>query len=112
MSLFQSIVEDDYKEPEDASFHARDIISKLLEKDPTRRLGSLVRGEQDILEHPWFHGLDLASLRAKETKAPWSPRVNDLFDTSNFDDWDHLEDKMDEKLYDLSPKDEALFDDF
>ena len=33
---------------------ARDLLMKLLDKDPARRLGSSARDAQDIKEHPWF----------------------------------------------------------
>lgn len=112
MSLFQSIVQDDYEEPKDVSSDVKDIMKKLLAKEPTQRLGSLSRGEQDILEHPWFADLDLAAMRRRDIVAPWVPVVKDALDTSCFDDWDHLVDKADEKTWELSPKDEALFDKF
>lgn len=33
---------------------ARDLLTKLLDKDPAKRLGSSDRDAQDIKEHPWF----------------------------------------------------------
>ena len=44
MTLFQRIVEVDYDEPTGVSSDARDIISRLLQKEPLQRLGSLSRG--------------------------------------------------------------------
>jgi len=93
MSLFEAIVREDYDDPVGASIEATDIIRKLLVKDPTHRLGSLARGERDILEHPWFADLDLRSLRLRQTPAPWVPIIDDVLDCSNFDDWSHLEDR-------------------
>ncbi|CAK9327629.1 unnamed protein product [Citrullus colocynthis] len=43
--------------------HARDLISGLLNKDPTRRLGSK-RGSADIKKHPFFKGLNFALIRS------------------------------------------------
>ncbi|KAL5577324.1 hypothetical protein UlMin_019023 [Ulmus minor] len=43
--------------------HARDLISGLLDKDPTRRLGSK-RGAADVKKHPFFKGLNLALIRS------------------------------------------------
>ncbi|XP_051128195.1 protein kinase PINOID [Andrographis paniculata] len=43
--------------------HARDLISGLLNKDPTRRLGSR-RGAADVKTHPFFKGLNLALIRS------------------------------------------------
>ncbi|KAL9321010.1 hypothetical protein ACSQ67_012849 [Phaseolus vulgaris] len=42
--------------------HARDLISRLLNKDPNRRLGSK-RGAADVKKHPFFAGLNLALIR-------------------------------------------------
>lgn len=43
--------------------HARDLIFGLLDKDPTRRLGSK-RGAADVKKHPFFKGLNLALIRS------------------------------------------------
>ena len=37
-----------------AEGHALDLLTKLLEKEPVRRLGNLRGGLDDILEHPFF----------------------------------------------------------
>ncbi|CAI0545451.1 unnamed protein product [Linum tenue] len=42
--------------------HARELISGLLDKDPTRRLGSK-RGAADVKTHPFFKGLNFALIR-------------------------------------------------
>ncbi|CAN1145709.1 Protein kinase PINOID [Linum perenne] len=42
--------------------HARDLISGLLDKDPTRRLGSK-RGSADVKTHAFFKGLNFALIR-------------------------------------------------
>lgn len=112
MKLFQSIVEDDYDEPEGASEGAKNMIAGLLVKEPLQRLGSLSGGEQDILDHSWFKDLDLAAMRRKTVKAPWVPGLKDPLDTACFDDWDHLVDKMAEDLPVLKPKEAALFEKF
>lgn len=110
--LFRSIAEDDYPPLDKLSPQARDLISRLLEKDPSNRLGSLANGEVDILNHAWFDGLSVTKLRERKVKAPWKPNVKDPFDTSNFDDWSEVEDKMLDKGTPLSKKDAALFDGF
>ncbi|AES64138.1 putative protein kinase AGC-RSK-2 family [Medicago truncatula] len=42
--------------------HARDLVSRLLNKDPSRRLGSK-RGAAEVKSHPFFVGLNLALIR-------------------------------------------------
>merc|ERR1712232_450631 len=95
IALFESIVKDDFQKPQNVSREAVDIVSKLLMKEPSQRLGSLARGERDILEHPWFKDLDLGAIRRREITAPWLPVVKDEIDNSFFDDWTGLEDKID-----------------
>jgi serine/threonine protein kinase len=112
MTLFRSIVEDDFEPPLNASPVAADIIAKFLVKDPTQRLGSLVRGEREIFEHDWFNDIDLQALRGREIKAPWVPEIKDAFDTSWFDDWNHLEDKTKLIYRPISEEDMELFKDF
>ena len=111
-ALYRAIVEDPFIEPKGVSDHAKDLISKLLEKDPVQRIGSWARGELDILEHPWFMDLDLSEIRQRSVKAPWVPDLKDPLDTSCFDDWDHLVDKMVEGSIALSEEEDAIFADF
>jgi serine/threonine protein kinase len=112
MDLFQSIVKDDYKAPLHVSMEATDIVSQLLIKDPAQRLGSLARGVEGIIEHPWFHDLDVDALRKRQLPAPWVPDLEDPFDVSFFDDWSKLPDKtsLPQKL--ISRKHEQMFKDF
>lgn len=112
MELYHSIVQDDPVEAKDASEKAKDLLSKLLQKDPAERLGSLAKGELDIFEHPWFDGLNLFDLRQRTTPAPWLPKLKDALDTSCFDNWDHLVDKMAEGSPNLLDSEQALFDKF
>jgi protein kinase A len=109
MTLFRSIVEDDFEPPSNASPAAVDIIAKFLVKDPTQRLGSLARGEREIFEQEWFNDIDLQALRDREIKAPWVPEIKDAFDTSCFDDWNHMEDKTKKTYLPLSKEETELF---
>ena len=40
---------------------ARDLIRKLLEKDPKKRLGSA--SIEEIRQHPWFADVDWSEIR-------------------------------------------------
>jgi len=63
----------------------KDLISKLLEKDPANRLGSK-NGLEEILAHPWFSTLDVGKLVDKQIEAPFKPKLSDdVMDVSNFD---------------------------
>jgi serine/threonine kinase 38 len=63
-----------------------DLIKKLI-CDPNERLGS--RGAQEIKNHPFFKGINWEKIR--ETRAPWMPKLQNEFDTSNFDKFEENE---------------------
>jgi serine/threonine protein kinase len=67
------------------SDEAKDIISKLLEKDPKKRLG-YEGGIEEIISHPWFSDVDIDQLLNKQIEPPFIPKLSDdLTDVSNFD---------------------------
>lgn len=67
-----------------------DFITRLLVKDPRRRLGGGPRDAKDLKEHPFF--MDAApdftweALENKQIKPPIVPRIEHELDTSNFSD--------------------------
>jgi serine/threonine protein kinase len=63
----------------------KDIITKLLVKDPKKRLGSET-DSLEILAHPWFQGLDLNSLLAKQLRPPLVPDIAEGKWEKNFDE--------------------------
>lgn len=69
-ALYQAITDEaPYEMEGDYSAHVVDLCHKLLEKDPTKRLGS--NHPHDILEHDWFRGTpDLSEYRAKKVVPP------------------------------------------
>ena len=54
---------------------AKDIIDKLLEPDPAKRLGSGARGVLEIKEHSFFKGIDWENIRSM--KPPLAPKKGD-----------------------------------
>jgi protein kinase A len=92
--------------------NAIDIISKLLSKVPSQRLGQLKNGQKDIYGHPWFAGISFESYRAKEIPAPWIPKIKDPLDSSNFDSWKHMKDKTKQKWPPLDEEKQAIFVEF
>ena len=56
------------------SAEAKDLIEKLLDKDPEKRLGS-VGGATDVMGHPFFSGLDMEQLLDKEIVPSYIPEV-------------------------------------
>ena len=52
----------------------QDLISRLLERKPTRRLGMLNGRATDIKRHKWFDGLDWDALEARKMEPPRLPK--------------------------------------
>ena len=71
-----------YKVSEDA----KNLISKLLEKDPGTRLGR--NGLKEIKKHPFFGGINFDDLMKKKIKPPFKPKVSSDINscTNNFDE--------------------------
>ena len=63
----KNIVSSKLSIPKDASSQCRDLLKKLLDKDPSRRLGANV-GADEILSHPWFKGITLKDIDKSKIK--------------------------------------------
>ncbi|KDO33453.1 serine/threonine protein kinase [Saprolegnia parasitica CBS 223.65] len=85
--LFHNILRGNLTIPEYISPQARDLIQRLLWKDPNQRLGSGPRGDKEIMDHPFFAPIDWNKLYRKEIPPPFKPKIdagNAVPDTSNF----------------------------
>ena len=66
---------------------AADLISKLLIKDPRQRLGSGAGGAEDIMNHPFFKGINWDAIQQKRTAPPFTPTFNVLAMTKPVRSW-------------------------
>jgi len=57
----------------------------LLERDPSKRLGSTEEDALEIKRHAWFAKIDWDKLMRKEIEAPFKPFVSGPEDTRNID---------------------------
>lgn len=64
---------------------AKDLIHRLLQKSPKKRLGSR-NDAVDIKSHRFFRDLNWKHLEDKLYAAPYIPDLNSSDDTSNFSD--------------------------
>ena len=56
------------------------IPTKLLERDPTKRLACKSgEGFDEIRQHPWFQPIDWEALENKQLTPPFTPDVRSLF---------------------------------
>merc|ERR1711920_4408 len=95
INLFRCICKGEYSFPPAGvmTMEIEDLLQRFFILDPAKRLGSLARGINEIYRHQWFSDLDFSELRNKDIVAPWVPEIHDPLDRSNFENWDHLEDK-------------------
>ena len=66
------------------SEEAKNLIIKLLEKDPGTRLGK--EGLEEIKKHPFFYGINFDDLSKKKIKALIKPDINKNDLTNYFDE--------------------------
>jgi len=72
---------------------ARDLIIKLLQAEPSHRLGNLAGRADDIKDHPFFKKtIDFTELYEKKINAPWIP-------TTHFPQSQGADDKHDLLIY-------------
>lgn len=72
--MYRKILSDPLRFPENMGSEARDLLTKLLDRDPAKRLG--VKGAQDIRGHPFFsRHIDFKKLWQKKIQPPFKPAV-------------------------------------
>jgi serine/threonine protein kinase len=55
----------------------KDLINKLLDKDPKTRLGSTTDADE-VVNHPWFLDLDWEGLMSKTIDLPFKPDMDKI----------------------------------
>lgn len=79
MVVMRRIVDENYavKYPPFLSPAARDLIQKLLERKPAKRLGMLAGKAADVKRHRWFDGFDWDGLESRKATPPRKPKDTD-----------------------------------
>ncbi|KAH8923080.1 Pkinase-domain-containing protein [Atractiella rhizophila] len=84
-TMYKKILQNPLIFPDDMGAEARSVLTGLLTREPSQRLGN--RGAEDIKNHPFFKNhLDWALLSTKKIQPPFKPSVESAADTSNFDE--------------------------
>jgi serum/glucocorticoid-regulated kinase 2 len=82
--MYEKILNEPLRFGEEFSSEACSILTRLLNRDPSRRLG--VKGAEEIKRHAFFHNhIDFNLLKAKKIQPPFKPSVASPVDVSNFD---------------------------
>ena len=63
---------------------AKDLCSRLLEKDPQKRLGGGIEGAKEIRNHPWFKSIDWEKMYQRDCVPPYRPILDHSTDTKHF----------------------------
>ena len=71
--LYKMIQNQEITIPKTLSPETRDLLSKLLNKDPATRLGAA--GPNSIKEHPWFKNVDWKAVRDRKVEPFWKPEI-------------------------------------
>ncbi|XP_040850559.1 protein kinase C delta type isoform X2 [Ochotona curzoniae] len=79
--LFESIRVDTPHYPRWITKESRDILEKLFERDPLKRLGMT----GNIRAHPFFKTINWILLEKRKVEPPFKPKVKNRGDFSNFD---------------------------
>ncbi|KIJ12735.1 hypothetical protein PAXINDRAFT_171043 [Paxillus involutus ATCC 200175] len=83
-TMYQRILTDPLLFPSDISPEAKSVMTGLLQRDPSRRLGA--NGGEEIKKHPFFAKyVDWNLLLQKKIQPPFKPSVESVLDVANFD---------------------------
>ncbi|KAJ7853541.1 kinase-like domain-containing protein [Mycena olivaceomarginata] len=83
-TMYQRILTDPLNFPLDMPSEARSVMTGLLQRDPSKRLGA--HGSEEIKKHPFFAKyIDWNRLLAKKYPTPFKPSVESVLDVANFD---------------------------
>lgn len=79
--MYAKILHDPLRFPDEVNADARSILTGLLNRDPTQRLGA--NGAEEIKRHPFFaKAIDWRKLLGKKIQPPFKPSVESAIDTS------------------------------
>merc|ERR1711874_183364 len=82
--MYRLIVTEKVLYPRIVSPEARELISKLLTKNPDRRLGSMTDADE-VMEQPFFAAIDWSDLKKKRIIPPFKPELTGELDTRYVD---------------------------
>lgn len=83
--LFEKIKTEDLVYPKKISPVAVDLLKKLFQKNPNKRLGSGETDAKEIMDHPFFQNVNWDDLYHKRIKPPFKPVLFTHTDLRNFD---------------------------
>lgn len=86
MKTYENILNAEVKFPPFFHPDAQDLLSKLIMRDLSKRLGNLQNGTEDVKNHPWFGEVVWEKLLCRNIETPYEPPIQQgQGDTSQFD---------------------------
>jgi serine/threonine protein kinase len=82
--MYRAILNDEVRFPASMSPNAKDLITRLLSKDPAKRLGAGPDDGKEIQSHPFFEDVNWQLVFERKIKMAWKPGIASETDTSNF----------------------------
>ncbi|KAF3437139.1 hypothetical protein FNV43_RR19892 [Rhamnella rubrinervis] len=83
--LQERIIKEKVKLPPYLTSEAHSLLKGLLQKEPSRRLGSGASGGDEIKSHKWFRSINWKKLEGRELLPKFKPDVSGKDCTDNFD---------------------------
>ncbi|XP_057480902.1 serine/threonine-protein kinase AtPK2/AtPK19-like [Actinidia eriantha] len=83
--LQERIIKEKVKLPPRLTSEAHSLLKGLLQKEPSKRLGSGPREADEIKSHKWFRSINWKKLEAKDLQPKFKPNVSGTDCTANFD---------------------------
>ncbi|KAK4481258.1 hypothetical protein RD792_012141 [Penstemon davidsonii] len=81
----QKIIKDKIKLPSFLTSEAHALLKGLLQKEPSKRLGSGAKGSDEIKGHKWFKSINWKKLEAKDILPSFRPEIAGDHCIANFD---------------------------
>ncbi|KAL0224615.1 hypothetical protein RCL1_002527 [Eukaryota sp. TZLM3-RCL] len=83
--MYKRILHSELTFPQFVSSAAKSLLTGLLQRDVSKRLGTGPEGVQRIKQHRFFEGVDWDGLLKKTVQMPFIPVTKSAVDVSNFD---------------------------
>jgi len=83
-AIYEKALQSEPEYPTHFTKNARSIVSRLLTKDRSRRLGTGDKGTEEVKDHRWFGSVDFDMVLGKQYQAPFLPSVKSMEDASMF----------------------------
>eukprot|EP00729_Bicosta_minor_P003730 gene3730-1502_t len=83
--LFDQICNAPLEWPAKLDPSAKDFVNRLLDRNPTTRIGCGPTGKADIQRHAFFSGIDWGKMASRQIPPPFRPIVKDPRSTEHFD---------------------------